>query len=62
MRTEPIKRELARDKETLSMNLPEGKNCGDCSGFRACASFLGSIEADERCDWYPSRFREKVEA
>lgn len=39
------------------MDLPEGKNCGDCVHCRRCTAMFGHIPADESCDWSPSRFR-----
>lgn len=49
-----------RDKHSgeNEMNLPEGKTCGDCGQFPRCKALLGRIEADEYCDWSPSRFVE----
>lgn len=40
-----------------TMNLPEGKTCGDCAYLRTpCSTIYGRIPQDECCDWYPSRF------
>lgn len=45
-----------RDPKELSMNLPDGCTCGDCFHFPRCNKIFGHIEADEICDWAPSRF------
>ncbi len=40
------------------MLIPEPWRCGDCTNFRRCKSFIGSLRGDEpHCDWAPSRFR-----
>ena len=43
-----------------NMNLPEGKTCGDCVHIQRCNAIYGHMASDERCDWYPSRFRERT--
>jgi hypothetical protein len=43
-----------------TMNLPQGKTCGDCVHIRRCNAMFGHMASDERCDWYPSRFRERT--
>jgi hypothetical protein len=43
-----------------TMNLPEGKTCGDCRFFSHCAVMVGAEAANERCDWYPVRFVGRV--
>lgn len=53
-------RRAASDED--GMNLPVGKNCGDCVHARRCTMMFGHIPADEVCDWSPSRFREKAPA
>lgn len=53
---EPYRRSAKDD----GMNLPEGKTCSDCTHCRRCTLMFGHIPADEVCDWYPSRFTEKV--
>jgi hypothetical protein len=42
------------------MNLPAGRTCGDCNQFQHCAALLSRIKDDEVCDWYPSRFVERI--
>lgn len=40
------------------MKIPEPWRCGDCTNFRRCQAFIGSLRGDEpHCDWAPSRFR-----
>jgi hypothetical protein len=39
-----------------TMNLPEGKTCGDCFHIPRCNTIFGHMATDERCDWYPVRF------
>jgi hypothetical protein len=39
-----------------SINLPQGRTCGDCAHFKRCSAIYGHIAADEVCDWAPSRF------
>ncbi len=46
-------------REFASMNLPQGKTCGDCVHIPRCNAIYGHMASDERCDWYPSRFRER---
>ena len=46
-------------KTFATMNLPEGKTCGDCVHIQRCNAIFGHMASDERCDWYPSRFRER---
>lgn len=44
------------------MDLPEGKSCADCAHFERCAAFIGSKwinDQQHRCDWAPSRFRQR---
>lgn len=53
---EPYRRSAKDD----GMNLPEGKTCADCTHCRRCTLMFGHIPSDEVCDWYPSRFTEKV--
>ena len=40
-----------------TMNLPEGKTCGDCVHIRRCNAIFGHMATDEHCDWFPSKFR-----
>ena len=47
---------LRRPGDAYTANLPEGKTCGDCAHMRRCGLIYGRIEADEVCDWVPSRF------
>lgn len=42
------------------MKLPAGKACADCVHFRRCKSFIGISGRETKCDWHPSRFREKI--
>ncbi|MFA5036983.1 MAG: hypothetical protein WC479_07390 [Candidatus Izemoplasmatales bacterium] len=53
MRNEPMLRKTG-DKD---MQLPEGKNCGDCFFFLRCSKIYGHIAQDEVCDWLPSQFQ-----
>jgi hypothetical protein len=46
-----------RGKEP-TMDLPEGKFCGDCANIHRCEAIYGRIPEDEVCDWSPSRFLE----
>ena len=42
------------------MALPPGKTCGDCTGWRRCSAFIGSLKpTNTHCDWAPSAFRER---
>lgn len=54
----PMLRRISGDKESLSMNLPDGKKCADCVHCYRCCSIFGHIPADQVCDWYPSRFQQ----
>jgi hypothetical protein len=39
------------------MDLPPGKTCGDCGGWKRCKAFIGSLQpTNTRCDWSPSAF------
>lgn len=49
-------REPYRRTGDASMDLPEGKTCGDCVHCNRCSLIYGHIPADEVCDWSPSRF------
>lgn len=40
-----------------TLDLPEGKTCGDCVHLTICKGIFGRIAADESCDFYPIRFR-----
>ncbi len=53
----------AAGKTFATMNLPQGKTCGDCVHIPRCNAIYGHMASDERCDWYPSRFltREDLE-
>ena len=45
------------------MLLPSGKHCTDCVSFQKCVAFIGPKHINDkqtRCDWAPSRFRQKV--
>ena len=44
------------------MNLPGDKRCGDCVHIRRCNAIFGHMATDERCDWYPSKFRAAVQS
>ena len=41
-----------------SMDLPDGKTCGDCIHIRFCTQFLGErcLAENTQCDWFPIRF------
>ena len=55
--SENEKREPYRRGIEPTMDLPEGKTCGDCVHFNRCNSIYGHITEDESCDWSPSRFK-----
>jgi len=42
----------------VTLDLPEGKTCGDCHFIAKCAAIFGRIPADQSCDFYPVRFLE----
>ncbi len=42
-----------------TMNLHDGKQCNDCVYVSRCCAMFGHIPSDERCDFYPIRFRER---
>ena len=46
-----------RTDADADMRLPEGETCGTCGHFLRCRALVGRIEADEVCDWAPSRFQ-----
>jgi hypothetical protein len=39
-----------------SLDLPDGKTCGDCVFIQRCGSIFGHIAADESCDFFPIRY------
>ena len=41
-----------------TMELPEGKTCGDCYAVNHCISLYGVKAANTFCDFWPIRFRE----
>lgn len=51
---------LKRSAADPSMDLPPGKTCADCAHCERCCAIFGHIPQDEACDFWPSRFREKV--
>lgn len=44
--------------EATCMRLPAGKTCADCLHCDRCTSMFGAKPTDERCGFYPRRFRE----
>jgi hypothetical protein len=47
-------------KQYGTLDLPEGKTCGDCVHIDRCQAMFGHIPEDQTCDWYPARFQGKV--
>jgi hypothetical protein len=43
-----------------TLELPEGKTCGDCRYAGFCDQFIGVDRNVNQCDWYPIRFVEKA--
>ena len=42
------------------MNLPEGKECGDCRHFLIhCQQIISCQSISTVCDWFPIRFAQK---
>ena len=41
-----------------TLDLPEGKTCGDCHFIAKCQALFDHIPADKTCDFYPVRFLE----
>lgn len=39
-----------------SMNLPDGKKCGDCIHFQRCEWLIACSPNNTTCDWIPSKF------
>ncbi len=54
--------EYAKPTGHATMDLPDGKRCGDCFAVNHCAAFYGRIAADEVCDFFPVRFVELLPA
>ena len=45
-----------------TMDLPEGKTCGDCHNFRVfCRGVIGKPETSWSCDYFPVRFVQRQE-
>lgn len=42
-----------------TMNLPPGKTCADCIHTSRCVAIFGVIPEDQRCDFFPVRYRER---
>ena len=45
-----------------SLDLPEGKTCGDCVHLKhLCSTIYGRIAGDQSCDWFLIRFLERTQ-
>lgn len=45
------------EDESDCMQLPMGVYCGDCRNIAKCAAMFGKTTTDDRCDWFPRKFR-----
>lgn len=44
-----------------TLNLPEGKTCGDCHHIARCQAIFGHIPEDQTCDFFPIRYLERAQ-
>ena len=47
-------------KRYATLELPEGKTCGDCVHFERCEWLISCKRDRTSCDWHPIRFVEKT--
>lgn len=45
-------------RKFASLDLPDGKTCGDCAHIARCEAIFGHTATDTYCDFYPLRFRQ----